>query len=164
MPKKPRKVSVRRRFNGRVHHIYSIHHFKGAARDKAKKELAPRGFRYRIVKATYPWLRGDWIVFVESGGAKSRRLPEAEALMPHREFKGARRFGGRLYQLVGPARHRTVKAARKEAARLRRGGFPARVVKRKGVGASVYASMRGKAPRRGSFITVDGKRIPLRRR
>ena len=80
-----------------------------------------------------------------------------------RGFAGARRFNGKLYHLVGPARHRTVTKARKEAKRIRRGGWPARVVKRKGGGASVYVKFSGKASRK-RFITVDGKRIPLRRR
>ncbi len=79
-----------------------------------------------------------------------------------REFKGARKFNGRLYHLVGPAKHRTVRAARAAAKRVRHRGFPARVVKRKGGGASVYAKIAGRAGAR--FITVNGQRIPLRRR
>lgn len=65
-----------------------------------------------------------------------------------RGFAGARRFNGNIYHLVGPARHRTVTKARKEARGFRRDGFPARVVKRKGGGASVYVMYAGENIRR----------------
>ncbi len=65
-----------------------------------------------------------------------------------RGFSESRRFNGNLYHLAGPARHRTVPKARKEARRLRKDGFPARVVKRKGGGASVYVMYAGENIRR----------------
>ena len=57
--------------------IYSGHGKKAAAKMTAKRDLAPRGYRYRIVKATKFDRRAGsrWIVMVERGGAKSRRLP-----------------------------------------------------------------------------------------
>lgn len=57
-----------------------------------------------------------------------------------RGFSGRRRFAGAPYHLVGPARHPNLTRARKAAASIRRRGYNARIVKRKGGGASVYAS------------------------
>lgn len=66
-----------RKFGRHLYHLYSGHRYKSNAQSVAEKILAPRGYRYRIVKGNKRQRShgSKWVVYAETSGATRKRFP-----------------------------------------------------------------------------------------